>query len=349
MSGLSNESVEFPHSGFVDGVEFEETFADAAPAPAPAPTAPPRLTLVPSEPEEPTQRELDRRLREAEAMVKDAVERLRIAEEQRLAEWANERRLEEERRLAKWAEERRGSIERSLEQKQNSEPVLARRIEAMLAEWQTRFEQRLDQRRAEEDRVAERRRQADEERLRAWRGELEQALSQRFGERPTIERALTPPSDPNAAFRAALSAAASVRDAGRVIRDALADVARANGFALAIHGSAGDIAYRYRVASEDELGALLRRETLDDGPESVAAHSEGWVRSQRPARVGGRNIVVHLAQRALRVDDRTIGVVTLHTAADALDDDALARGGEMLDVATARLATLRASGSYRAV
>src|ERR1700704_3269012 len=90
---LSNESVNMPSSSFADGIEFEETFPESAaaatpePMPAPVHVAPepaplrvsppaPRLTLFQAEPDaDPVneslfQDQLDRRLREAEALVK---------------------------------------------------------------------------------------------------------------------------------------------------------------------------------------------------------------------------------------------------------------------------------------
>lgn len=350
---LSNESVSMPASGFADGVEFEETFPEPE-----ATQARPHLSVVRDEAEpvataEPAARDavaddpLERRLREAEAMVKDTVERMRLAEEQRLATWARERREEEERRLAAWIDERRATVERSLDQRSSREDDLAARLEAMLVEWQVRFEQRLEQRRADDERMAERRRQNDEERLRAWRRELEQALEARFAE-PHRQSPAPARAEPRSPFHDAIERAASARDVGRLLRDALADMARTSALALSIHHPQRDeVAYRYRVASEDELGALLRGESLDDGPESPAAHMDGWVRAHRAVRIGTRNAVVHTTQCAVRAGDATIGVLTLHSEGDAMPDDVLARISDLVLGAAPRLAALRDRGNYR--
>lgn len=367
---LSNESVSMPASGFADGVEFEETFPEpeatqpapderaVAPAAPHAPSARPHLSVVRDEPEPAVSAELvardtvaddplERRLREAEAMVKDTVERMRLAEEQRLATWARERREEEERRLAAWIDERRASVERSLDQRSSREEELAGRLEGLLVEWQARFEQRLEQRRADDERMAERRRQNDEERLRAWRRELEQALEARFAE-PRQPSPAPVRAERRSPFQDAIQLAASARDVGRVMRDALADMARTSALALSIHHPQRDeVAYRYRVASEDELGALLRRETLDDGPESPAAHMDGWVRAHRAVRLSARNAVVHTTHCAVRAGDATIGVLTLQSEGDAIPDDVLARVSDLVRGAAPRLAALRDRGNYR--
>ena len=357
MSLLSNESDSVTPSSFADGIEFEETFPDepapqlAAPAPslaAPAP-ATPRLSVVRAEPEGEQQPEapaadaseamyqeqLERRLREAEEVVTRTIEQMRIDEERRLVEWVRERREEEERRLAARA---------------STEDGLARRIEDMLTEWQARFEQRLEQRRADEERVAERRRASDEERLRAWRAELEQALSERFSERLSTERAPLPDRNGElpSTVRDAIARAPSARDVGRILRDVLSEIAHTAAFAVALHHTErDDVAYRYRVASDDELGALLRRDTLDDGPESAAAHMDGWVRAHRAMRVGARNTTVHTAQLAVRDGEATIGVVTVQTEASAIPDALLARVGDLIALAAPRLGELRAAGSFR--
>lgn len=361
MGVLSDESVSTPAAGFADGIEFEETFPESEPAPQ-TETAP-RLTLVRSDPEpaEPGtdaiealyQEQLDRRLREAEALVKQTIERLRLDEEQRLVDWIRARREEEERRLEEWVEERRTAVERSMEERRSDEDQLAARIEGMLAEWQARFEQRLEQRRVDEERAAEHRRVSDEERLRAWRTELEQALADRLEDRRVVESPPVPVGRPEAVrspFEDAVAQAASARDVGRILRDVLSELAHSSAFALSLHHAQRDeVAYRYRVASDDELGALLRRETLDDGPDSAAAHMDGWVRAHRAARVGSHNALVHTAQVALREGDATLGVLTLQTEGEPLADNLLARVGDLTRVATPRLAELRARGAFRGV
>lgn len=231
-----------------------------------------------------------------------------------------------------------------------SEDRLAQRIEAMLQEWQQRFEERLEQRRVEEERLSERRRLSEEERFRAWRSELEQALLARFAERQASDRAPLP--DRNGEIRPpvreALRDAASIRDVGRVLRDLFAELAPMSAIALSVHHPERDeVAYRYRVASEDELGAVLRRETLDDGPESPAAHMDGWVRAHRAVRIGARNAVVHTTQCAVRAGDATIGVLTLQSEGDAIADDVLARISDLVLGAAPRLAALRHRGNYR--
>lgn len=383
---LSSESISIAAAGFADGVEYEETFPEpptevadpqrprlavvsVAPenvvrdapeqtvhqaGPPAVEAAPPSLAVTPAEPapahaasrDAGYEQQLERRLREAEAMVTSTVERLRLAEEQRLAEWIRERREEEERRLTAWVEERRGSVERSLEQRTLREEELARRIEDLLVDWQARFEQRLEQRRMDDERAAAQRRQSDEDRLRAWRADLEQALAARFPARPEGPTAMdaSAPLTP----RDMLRRAGSVRDVGRVLRDALSDLAPTSSLALAIHHTAsGEVAYRYRVAAEDEVGALLRREALDDGPESAAAHMDGWTRAHRSVRIGTRNAVIHTMQCAVRRAEATIGVITLQTEAEPLPDTLLARVSDLVSLAAPRLAELRDSGSYR--
>jgi hypothetical protein len=218
----------------------------------------------------------------------------------------------------------------------------------MLLEWQARFEQRLEQRRADDERLAERRRTSDEERLRAWRAELEQALTERFAER----RALAPLPDRNgevrSPVRAAIAEAPTARDVGRIVRDVLAELVHTSAFAISLHrGDRDDVAYRYRVASDDEIGTVLRREALDDGPQSAVAHMDGWVRAHRPVRIGARNVDVHTAQCSLRVGESTIGVVTLQTEGEAVADAILAKVGQLVALAAPRLSELRDSGSFR--
>jgi hypothetical protein len=356
-------------SGFNDGIEFEETFPEsvaktevASPAPAPSEIGilgipVPDITLAPEMPvfdgtEALFQEQLDRRLREAEAMVKQTIERMRLAEEQRLVEWVDERRAEEERRIAKWADERRASLERSMEQRNANAEGLAERLQAMLAEWQDRFEQRMHQRRVDEDRLAERRRISDEERLHAWRSGLEQALTERFTQQQSAERAPLPDrnGELRASVRDAVAMTTSARDVGRVLRDVLAELTHTAAFALSLHHADRDeVAYRYRVASDNELGTLLRRDVLDDGPQSAVSFADGWARARRTVRIGSSNVTVHTAQLALRASDATIGVLTLQSEGDAIGDSILSRVADLAALVAPHLGALRDNGSYRAV
>jgi hypothetical protein len=366
---LSNDSVNLPSSGFADGIEFEETFPESteatAPEPMPAPVhagapasaparvqspAPPRLTVVRNEPdaqatESVFRDQLDRRLREAEALVKQTIESVRLEEEKRIAEWVRTRRDEEERRLAKWSDERRASVERSIDQRTTTSDGVVQRIEEMLFDGQQRFEERLDKRRMDDERLAERQRLSDEERLQAWRGELESALTQRFAR---TERDAKPARDLDRnPVRDALETAASARDIGRILRDVLAEMAHTAAFALALHHVGRDVAYRYRVATDDEVGTLLRGDSLDDGPQSAAAHMDGWVRAHRPFRASARDATVHTAQLALRVNETTVGVVTLQSEGEPIGDNVLRRVAELAVMAAPRLIELRDSGSFR--
>ncbi len=351
-------------SGFSDGIEFEETFPEAPPAREPAPVRPPdpapatpRLLVVPSDPQPDQgealfQQQLERRLREAEELVKQTVERMRVEEEQRLAAWIQQRREEEERRIQSWAEERRSAVERTLDKRRSTEEQLAGRLQEMLVEWESRFEHRLEQRRIDDERDAERRRISDEERLRVWRDELEGALTARFSANAATTRAPLPDrnGELRSAAREAIATADSVRDVSRVLRDALGELVRSSALALAIHhADRPEVAYRYRVASDDELGQLLRADALDDGPDSPAACMDGWVRAHRAVRVGGRVATVHTAQIALRVGDAPIGVLTLQTDGDPAADGVLARVNELVRAATPRLAELRAKAAFRGV
>lgn len=344
---LSNESVTLPARGFADGVELEETFPEphtgTAPAPAPAPihavapaptpirfpqapiregaaTAPaapaesvaPRLTVVRDEPasgasEAVFQERLERRLREAEALVKQTIESVRHEEEKRLAEWARVRREEEERRLAAWADERRVEIERSM--------------------------------------VAERQRVSDEARVRAWRSEIERGLKDRTARG---EAAAERENDERATVREMISSADSVRDVGRIVRDAVGEMTHTAGFALSLHHDRRDeVAYRYRIATDDAVGELLRRDALDDGPQSAAAHMAGWLRAHRTMRAGDRNVTMHTAQLAIRAGDATIGVLTLQSEGGPIADSVLAKIADLAPVAAPRLAELRATGRFR--
>ena len=316
-------------SPFAEGIEFEETFPDAvveAPAahePAPLLTRTTEVTAFDAT-EALYQDRLERRLREAESMVKQTIERMRLDEERRLVEWVEARRAVEERRLAKWIDERRAAIELSIEQG-------------------------LEQRRAEETRHAQSRRVSDEERLEQWRAELQKTLTERVAQLQAGERPL-PDSRDGASLRGRVAATTSARDVGRLLREAVADVTRTAAFALSIHQTDRDeVGYRYRVASDDELGALLRRDALEDGPQSAAAHMDGWVRAQRTMRVGSRNVTVHTAQGSVRFDGATVGVLTLQTQDDAIADALLARVDVLIAVCAAHLSALRDNGSYRSV
>ena len=316
-------------SPFAEGIEFEETFPDAV-VEAPAAHEPaPRLTRTTAvtafdATEALYQDRLERRLREAESMVKQTIERMRLDEERRLVEWVDARRAVEERRLAKWIDERRAAIELSIEQG-------------------------LEQRRAEETRHAQSRRVSDEERLEQWRAELQKTLTERVAQLQAGERPLSDSRD-GASLRGRVAATTSARDVGRLLREAVADVTRTAAFALSIHQTDRDeVAYRYRVASDDELGALLRRDALEDGPQSAAAHMDGWVRAQRTMRAGSRNVTVHTAQGSVRFDGATVGVLTLQTQDDAIADALLARVDVLIAVCAAHLSALRDNGSYRSV
>jgi hypothetical protein len=213
---------------------------------------------------------------------------------------------------------------------------------------QSRFERRLEERRVEEERAAERRRIGDEERLRAWRAELESALNARFAELHVSERAQLPDRNGEVrhTFRDLVAAAPSARDVGRMLRDVVTEVTHTTTFALAVHGR-DEVAYRSRVASDGELGALLRKESLDDGPQSPAAHADGWLRGQRTLRVSARNVSVHTSQLAVAVDGATVAVLTLQSEGDAIADSLLARIADAARAIGPRLVALRESGSLR--
>jgi len=307
-------------SSFADGVEFEETFPEAVAA--------------------------------AESMATQTIERMRDEEAQHLAEWVQDRRAEEERRLAEWVTERRTAVERSLEERSAHADGLAERLQAMLVEWQDRFEQRLAEHQFEVQRLAEQRRIGDEERMQQWRAELEQALTERFAQRRAAERAPLPDrsGELRPSLRDRIEATTSARDVSRVVREVLAELARTSAFALSIHDAVrDDVAYRYRVASDDDLGALLRSDTLDDGPQSAAAHMDGWARGQVTMRVGSRNVTLHTAQLAIRVGGATVGVLTLRTENDAIADSILAKARDLVALCAPHLAALRDKGSFRSV
>jgi hypothetical protein len=331
MTVLSEESVTMSGSGFTDGIEFEETFpvamTDEAEDHDPAPRiALPTVVAANDAAEAQFQDQLELRLREAESMVKETVERMRVDEERRLVEWVQERRAEEERRLAKWAEERRAAIERSIQE-------------------------RIAQRNAEEARLAHSRRNSDEARLAQWRADLEDALKPR-AQAQSAEREALP--DEDAALRASLrdsvAGTASARDVGRVLRDAVAELTPTVAFALALHHADRDeVVYRYRVASDDDLGNLLRKDSLDDGPQSAVASAATWARSQSGLRINSRNVTVHTAQHAVRVGDRTIGVLTLQSEEETIADGVLARVNDLVELCAPQLSGHNDNGSFRSV
>lgn len=328
-------------SSFADGIEFEETFpeavlqASAAEMPAVTVAAPPPASAA-----------------DAQALANETIERMRSEEAKHLAEWVQDRRAEEERRLAQWVTERRTAVERSLAERTAHADGLAERLQTMLVEWQDRFEQRLEQHQFEAQRLAEQRRISDEERMQQWRAELEQALTERFAQRQAAERAPLP--DRNGELRVSLrdkvAATTSARDVGRVMRDVVTEVTHTAAFALSVHHKDRDeVAYRYRVASDDELGALLRNDTIDDGPQSAAAHMDDWARAQVTMRIGSRNLTLHTAQLAVRAGDATVGVLTLRTEGDPIADSILARVRDLVALCAPHLAALRDNGSFRSV
>jgi exonuclease VII large subunit len=322
MTVLSEESVSMTGSSFAHGIEFEETFPEAVAEAAAAHELAPQIA--------PAQEKLQRRLREAESLVEQTIERMRIEEERHLAEWVQDRRAEEERRLDHWVTERRTAIERSLDERNAQTEGLAQRLQAMIVECQARFEQRLEQRNLE----------------------LERRLTERFARRQNADP--TPLPERIAEVRMTLgdrvAATTSARDVGRVVRDALTEFAPTAAFALSVHHADRDeVPYRYRVAADDDLGALLRSDTLDDGPQSAAAHMDGWARAQVTMRVGSRNVALHTAQLAVRTGDATVGVLTLRTENDALADSVLARVRDLIALCASHLAALRDNGSYRSV
>lgn len=365
MGLLTEESVSVSGSGFADGLEFEETFPEALPtaltqpvvaaAPVvrktPAPQSVDRHSAADAT-EAIFQERLDRRLRDAESMVKQTIERMRLEEEQRLAAWVQDRRAEEQRRLGKWVDERRAAVEQSAQQRATSVDGLAERLQQMLVEWQDRFEQRQEQRHADEASLAERRRQTDEERLNTWRAELERALTERFTRGEVAARAPLPDRNAElcADLRDSFANATSARDVGRILRDRFAELTRTSAFAVAVHDASRDeVAYRYRIASDDELGALLRRDALDDGPLGAAANSDGWTRAQRTVRIGQSNLTVYSAQHAIRAAGGTIGVVTLQSEGAAIADSILSKIFELAALSAPRLAALRDFRQFKGV
>ena len=184
-----------------------------------------------------------------------------------------------------------------------------------------------------------------EQRLATFRDEIDRAFASRVAPvEPTPERKREP-ADP---LRDAVRAATSARDVARVMRDAVNGFNQTAAFAVALHHTSHDeIVYRYRVASDEELGAALRRDGLDDGPDGAAAHADGWVRAHRTLRVGPRNVTVHTVQCAIRVADRTLGVVTLQTQDAPLSEPVLARVATVVATAAPRLVELRDANALR--
>jgi hypothetical protein len=332
MTVLTEETVTMSGSGFTDGVEFEETFPQALADVSEdhdlaAGVSRPATAAVDAAILGQFHDQLEQRLREAESMVKQTVERMRLDEEQRLVEWVQERRAEEERRLAKWAEDRRAAIERSIQE-------------------------RITRRNAEEARLAQSRRASDETRLAKWRADLEDALKVRTARPQSIPPAALSDEDAElrASLRDAVAATTSARDVGRALRDAVAEVTPTVAFALAVHQRDRDeVVYRYRVASDDELGNVLRRDSLDDGPGSAVASTSAWSRSQSGVRTSSRSVTVHTAQHAVRDGDRTIGVVTLQTEDEPIASSVLERVDDLVRLCAPQLSGHRDNGSFRSV
>jgi len=185
-----------------------------------------------------------------------------------------------------------------------------------------------------------------EQRLATFRAEIDRAFASRApqAEAPTPERKRETP-DP---LRDAIRAATSARDVARVLRDAVNGLNETAAFALAVHHATHDeVVYRYRVAADEDLGAALRRDGLDDAPDGAAAHAEGWVRGQRTVRVGPRNVVVHTAQCAVRVNGATVAVLTLQTQGTPLSEPVLTRVATFVAIAAPRLAELRTANALR--
>ena len=178
-----------------------------------------------------------------------------------------------------------------------------------------------------------------EQRLATFRDEIDRAFASRVAPVESAPERKREPADP---LRDAVRAATSARDVARVMRDAVNGFNQTAAFAVAMHHTNHDeVVYRYRVASDEELGAALRRDGLDDGPDGAAAHADGWVRAQRTLRVGPRNVTVHTVQCAIRVGDRTVGVLTLQTRESPLSEPVLARVATVVATAAPRLVEVR--------
>ena len=312
---LSEESDMTSGSGFAGGVEFEETFPDD-PIPDPFAHAAASLTGV-------------------------ATPAVTNATALDLSTFVTQAALEEQ-------------LDRRMRE---AEAMVKETIQELLFQWQTRFERRLEERRAAEEREAERRRAAEDERLRAWRIELEQklhvlvddAVAAKAADRESAAQSSAPRRQVDT-FADVLANATSARDVGRLLRDRVTELVSPVSFAIAIvQPGRDDVVYRYRVAAEGELGAALRRETLDDGPESPAAHIDGWSRGLRTLRVSGRNATIHTAQLAMRVDGAVVAVLTVQCEGEAIADAVLGRTAELARAAGPRLQALRDRGSLRGV
>ncbi|HYK98014.1 MAG TPA: hypothetical protein VEU77_06435 [Candidatus Acidoferrales bacterium] len=185
-----------------------------------------------------------------------------------------------------------------------------------------------------------------EQRLATFRTEIDRAFASRTAApaAPAPERKRELP-DP---VRDAIRAAASVRDVARVVRDAVNGLNATAAFALAMHHASHDeVVYRYRVAADEELGAALRRDGLDDGPDGAAAHADGWVRGHRTLRSGSRNVEIHTVQCAIRAGEVCVGVLTLQTEQSPLPEPVLTRVAGIAANAAPRLVELRDANALR--
>jgi len=185
-----------------------------------------------------------------------------------------------------------------------------------------------------------------EQRLATFRTEIDRAFASRTAApaAPAPERKRELP-DP---VRDAIRAAASARDVARVIRDAVNGLNATAAFALAVHHAThDDVVYRYRVAADEELGAALRRDGLDDGPDGAAAHADGWVRGHRTLRAGSRNVAIHTVQCAIRAGEQCVGVLTLQTEQSPLSEPVLTRVAGIAATAAPRLVELRDANALR--
>ena len=182
-----------------------------------------------------------------------------------------------------------------------------------------------------------------EQRLATFRTEIDRAFASRTAA-PAPERQRELPDPVRNAIRDAVSA----RDVARVLRDAVNGLNPTAAFALALHHPThDDVVYRYRVAADEELGAALRRDGLDDGPDGPAAHADGWVRGHRTLRAGSRNVDVHTVQRAIRAGEECVGVLTLQTEQSPLSETVLASVAGIAATAAPRLFELRDANALR--
>ena len=184
-----------------------------------------------------------------------------------------------------------------------------------------------------------------EQRLATFRMEIDRAFASRVPAAAPAPERKREPVDP---VRDAIRAAVSARDVARVLRDAVNGLNETAAFAVAVHHATHDeVVYRYRVAADEDLGAALRRDGLDDAPDGAAAHADGWVHGKRTLRVGPRNVIVHTHQCAIRDGERNIGVLTLQTVAKELSEPVLARVAALAATAAPRLAELRDANALR--